>query len=257
MESGLKVDTDGGIVRLTLIRPERRNTLTRAVCAALRDALAAAAADPGCRAVVIQGTGGAFASGADLVELNELRGQRERLLAAYRELRATQELLYRLERPTVAAIDGHCLGAGLSLALACDLCIATPGSRFSAPPARLGLMYSTAEIRRLVQRIGTARTRDLLFTGRWVDGVEAASIGLIERLCAPAELDARVRDHLEQIAACSPGAIRNAKRQLLALEEGGVSSTRDDLLAEEAFFEPDGTEGMAAFVERRRPRFAP
>lgn len=255
MDSGLKIDIDAGVVRLTLVRPETRNSLTREVCAALRDALTAAAADPACRAVVVQGTGGSFASGADLAEFNRLRGQRETLIAAYRELRATQELLYRLERPTVAAIDGHCLGAGLSLALACDLCIATVRSTFGAPPARLGLVYSDAEIRRLALRVGTARARDLLFTGRRIDATESLALGLIERLVGDSELDGAVRECIGQFAACSPGALRKAKRQILALEQRGQTGTPDDALAEEAFFEPDGIEGMTAFLERRQPRF--
>lgn len=257
MSAELDVATVNGVTRLTLTRPETRNSLTRTACAAIREALTAAAADPTCRAVVIEGSGGAFASGADLAEFQQLREQRSRLLVTYRELRATQELLYSLDRPTVAAVDGFCLGAGLSLALACDLVMATPRSVFAAPPARLGMLYSDREVWRLALRVGFARSRDLLFTGRRVGAREAFDLGLIERLSGADGLDAVLDEVLGQFAACSPGALRETKRQLLRFERSGAAAVGDDTLAEEALFAADAIEGIAAFLEHRPPRFLP
>jgi len=252
-DSGLNVVTANGVTRLTFARPESRNSLTRPLCAAIRAALTEAAADGQVRAVVIQGSGGSFASGADLAEL----GDRASSLESYRELRATQELLYVLDRPTVAAIDGFCIGAGLSLALACDIRIGTPRSVFAAPPARLGLLYSDRELWRLTLRIGSARSRDLLFTGRRVSAAEALQLGLIERLSDGDGLDASLDEVLQQIAACAPRALRRTKQQILRLEREGAAGVRDDTLAEEALFDADGVEGIAAFLERRAPRFPP
>jgi enoyl-CoA hydratase/carnithine racemase len=243
-------------MRLTLTRPETRNSLTRSLCAAIRGALTAAAADLECRALVIEGSGGSFASGADLAELERLRAQPELLLAAYRELRETQELLYQFDRPTVAAVDGFCLGAGLSLALACDLRIGTPRSVFAAPPARLGLVYSDREVWRLALRIGCARSRDLLFTGRRVSAPEALELGLIERVSEPDGLDAALDELVLSFAGCSPAALRKTKRQILRFEREGAPGVWDDTLAEDALFEADGVEGIAAFLERRAPRFS-
>jgi len=257
MSAELGVATVDGVTRLTLTRPETHNSLTRSACAAIREALTAAAADPGCRAVVILGSGGAFASGADLAEFAQLREQRASLLASYRELRATQELLYALELPTVAAIDGFCIGAGLSLALACDLAIGTPRSVFAAPPARLGMVYSDREVWRLALRIGFARSRDLLFTGRRVSAQEAFELGLLQRLSGADGLDAVVDEVLGQFAACSPGALRKTKRQLLRFERSGAAAVGDDTLAEDSLFDADAIEGIAAFLERRPPRFLP
>jgi enoyl-CoA hydratase/carnithine racemase len=254
MEEELRIDR-GVITRFTLTRPDVRNSLTRSVCAALRAGLTAAAADAECRAVVIQGSGGCFASGADLAELTRLREQRDLLLATYRELRATQELVYAFDRPTVAAIDGFCLGAGLSLALACDLRLATRRSVFAAPPARLGMLYSDLEVWRLALRIGAARSRDLLFTGRRVAAEEAFAMGLIDRLSADDGLDAVLNELLEHVAACSPRSLRKTKSQLLRFEREGAPGARDDGLAEEALFEADAVEGIAAFLGRRPPRF--
>jgi enoyl-CoA hydratase/carnithine racemase len=231
--------------------------LNRSLCAALRAALTAAAADPLCRAVVLQGSGGSFASGADLAELARPSEQRALVLEAYRELRATQELLYALDRPTVAAIDGYCLGAGLSLALACDMRIATLRSVFAAPPARLGLLYSDRELWRLALRVGFARSRDLLFTGRRVAAAEALDLGLVERLCEDELLDTALSELLDQFAACSPRALRNTKQQILRFERAGAAGVQGDALAEEALFDGDGIEGIRAFLERRPPRFLP
>jgi enoyl-CoA hydratase/carnithine racemase len=257
MDPGLQVDTAGGVTRLTLTRPESRNSLTRSLCAAMRAALNAAAADSQVRAVVIQGSGGSFASGADLAELGGGGEPHAAALGTYRALRSTQELLYALDRPTVAAIDGFCLGAGLSLALACDLRIGTERSVFAAPPARLGLLYSDREIWRLMLRIGAARSRDLLLTGRRVTATEALELGLIERLTTSESLDAVLETLLEQFSACSPRALAKTKQQILRLEREGAAGVRDDTLAEEALFSADAVEGIAAFLERRTPRFPP
>jgi enoyl-CoA hydratase/carnithine racemase len=257
MESDLSVVAAGGVTRLTLTRPESRNALSRSLCAALRAALRAAAADPQCRAVLLQGSGGCFASGADLSEFDRPSEQREFVLEGYRELRATQELLYALDRPTVAAIDGHCLGAGLSLALACDLRIATPRSIFAAPPAQLGLLYSDRELWRLALRVGFARSRELSFTGRRVAAAEALQLGLIERLSEADGLDVASNELLGQLTACSPRSLRMTKQQILRFEREGAAGVQGDTLAEEALFDTDGIEGIRAFLERRTPRFRP
>jgi enoyl-CoA hydratase/carnithine racemase len=256
MDEGLSVSIEKGVARLRLTRPEKRNSLTRSVCALLHAALTAAADDPMCRAVVIEGSGGSFASGADLKDLERLRGSRPLLLAMYRELRATQELLYAMDRPTIAAIDGYCFGAGLSLALACDLRLASSRSIFSAPPARLGLIYSDREVWRLALRIGTARARDLLFTGRRVEAVEALQLGLIERMTDAGGFAAALDEMLGQLASCSQNSLRKTKEQLLRLEREGPRGIAGDGPAEDAFFEPDAAEGMAAFLGRRAPRFS-
>jgi enoyl-CoA hydratase/carnithine racemase len=257
MESDLIVAIDRGVARLKLNRPETRNALTRPLCAALRAALAdiERQPDPGSAAVVIEGCGGAFASGADIAELDRLRTAPAELLAFYRDLRATQELVYGLERITIAAIDGYCMGAGLSLALACDLRVATPRSVFSAPPAKLGLLYSEREVSRLANRVGGACARDLLFTGRRVAAEEASRLGLIERLATADALDSAVNGLIEQLQACSPAALRKTKAQLLRLERQGAAAMTGEQEAEEAFFQPDAAEGISAFLAGRPPRF--
>jgi enoyl-CoA hydratase/carnithine racemase len=225
------------------------------VCRELQGALIRAAEDANCRFLVIEGSGGAFASGADIAELDALRANRAELLTLYRELRAVQELLYGMNRVTIAVIDGYCLGAGLSLALACDLRLATARSVFAAPPARLGLIYSDTEVWRLALRVGAAGARDLLFTGRRVAAEEALRLGLIQRLSAADDPQALLSELLGELDSCSPGSLRKTKAQILRLEREGVHGLRGDADAEDAFFGPDAAEGMRAFLERRKPRF--
>ena len=185
-----------------------------------------------------------------------LRADRPRLLAAYRQLRATQELLYGLPKPTIARIDGYCMGAGLSLAIACDLRLATPRSTFAASPSRIGLIYSDREVWRLALRIGMAGARDLLFTGRRISGTEALHLGLIDRLSEPADAETDCRRLLDELAAGSQHSVRKTKGQLLRMERALQAGTgADESEAEESFFEPDAAEGFLAFLERRAPRF--
>jgi enoyl-CoA hydratase/3-hydroxyacyl-CoA dehydrogenase len=157
----------------------------------------------------------------------------------------------------VAAIDGYCLGAGLSLALACDLRIATVRSVFAAPPAQLGLLYSDRELWRLALRVGYARSRDLLFTGRRVAAQEALEWGLVERLSEVDGLDSASNQLLDQFDACSPRSLRRTKQQILRFEREGAAGVQGDTLAEEALFDADGIEGIRAFLEHRTPRFPP
>jgi enoyl-CoA hydratase/carnithine racemase len=253
---GLDVRRQGSVARLRFTRPESRNSLSRELCAALGAALAAVAADSGCRAVVLEGSGGSFASGADLAEIGRLRAAPRELIDGYRRLRETQEQLYTMDCPTVAVIDGFCMGAGLSLALACDFRIAAAGSIFAAPPARLGLIYSDREIWRLMQRVGVLHSRELLFTGRRIDTARAREMGLVDSVGDSAALAPAVDALIADLLACSASSLRTMKRQLLRLETGGASAVGDDALAEAAFTGADAAEGIAAFLERRAPRFA-
>jgi enoyl-CoA hydratase/carnithine racemase len=256
MDAGFIVAASNGVVRLKFNRPETRNALTSAVCAALQAQLVRIADDPECRALVIEGSEGAFVSGADVAHLQALRSDRPQLLAMYRQLRATQEQLYALTLPTVALIDGFCMGAGLSLAMACDLRVATARSEFAASPARLGLIYSRCEVSRLVMHIGAGSARDLLFTGRRVDGAEALHLGLIQRLVRPQDMESALAELLREFAGCAPSSLRKSKQQLLRLERLAANDGDGDAEAEDALFQADAAEGMRAFLERRAPRFS-
>jgi enoyl-CoA hydratase/carnithine racemase len=253
---GVELALEAGVARIRLARPASRNSLSSAVCAELRALLVQLESDPACDFVVITGSGGSFASGADIAELQALRADPPRLAAAYRLLRSVHERLYRMPQPTLAAIDGPCFGAGLSLAVACDLRIATARSSFGAAPARLGMLYGNAELCRLALRIGMGRTRDLMYTGRRLDAAAALQAGLIEHLCGDDELDARCAGLLDELRKCAASSLRGTKQQLLALEQAQFAPLfHDDSGAEASVLGPDAGEGLAAFMERRSPRF--
>jgi enoyl-CoA hydratase/carnithine racemase len=253
---GLAVMLADGIARLRFTQPQTHNALSAATCTQLRYALDQIATDHSVRLVLLEGSGGSFASGANISELASLAEHPPQLRATYRLLRATQERLYALPQPTVAVIDGFCIGAGLSLAVACDLRLATPRSQFCAPPATMGLLYSNIEIARLVQLVGAARARDLLFTGRRLRADEAFAAGLVNRLSDEAQLDSCVAEIAASILAASSMSLRAFKRQIIALERAAAGSAlADDCSAEDAFFAPDATEGLRAFLEKRKPVF--
>jgi len=250
--------TDDGVVLLTLDLPERRNAMTEELTAAWAEAVPALAADPGVRCVVVTGAGSAFCAGGDLSWLEEggvlgVDGLRARMLPFYRTWLSVRDL----EVPTVAALNGPAVGAGLALALACDLRYAVPGARLSAPFTALGIHPGMATTWLLPEVAGIAVARDLLLTGRAVTGTEAVGLGLVNGTF-PAEtfLD-DVLGIAHTIASRAPVATRLTK---VALAGGGHASF-DAALAWEAVAQPvtmataDAGEGVRAQRERRTARF--
>jgi enoyl-CoA hydratase len=247
-----------GVVVLTLSVPARRNAMTAELTAAWAAAIPAIAADPTVRAVVVTGEGTVFCAGGDLSWL-EIGGN-----ASPDELRARMYPFYTtwltirdVPVPTIAAVNGPAIGAGLCLALACDLRYAAPGARFSAPFTSLGMHPGMAATYLLPEVVGLARAREMFFTGRSVDAAEAASIGLVNRVVPADDLLGATVGAAERIAATAPIATKLTKA---ALRDG-----RHDLrqaLEWEALAQPvtmaseDMLEGIRAQVERRRPVFS-
>jgi enoyl-CoA hydratase len=255
--SPLQVERTGdGVVLLTLSVPDRRNAMTTALTDAWSRAMTGLRTDRGLRCVVVTGAGSAFCAGGDLAWLGDSRNApvdffRSRMTAFYRDWLTIRDL----EVPTIAAINGPAIGAGLAVALACDLRYATPEARMSAPFTALGLHPGMAMTWLLPEVTSLAVARDLLLTGRSVRGPEAVSLGLVSALAD------NVVDHAlsaaRTIAACAPLATRLTKT---ALARGGHRSI-EDALEWEALAQPvtmataDLHEGLAAQQERRRPVF--
>jgi enoyl-CoA hydratase len=237
----------------TIDRPERRNALNAEVCVQLLEHFDA---DQDLRAVVITGAGDqAFSAGADLVVRAEdasepgggdtFRPAFERVLAAIVDYPA----------PVLAAINGAAIGAGLQLAVACDVRIAVPTATFSIPAARLGVFLSPANVHRLAALVGQGAARDLLLTARTLDVDEAVAVGLVQRRSYDA-LAASVELAVE-IAQLAPLTVQGHKRAL-NLVLGGVDPAGEDemrALEARAFGSRDLQEGLAAFTEKRNPRF--
>jgi enoyl-CoA hydratase/carnithine racemase len=258
-EAPLRVDRrDDGVVVLTLALPERRNAMTAELTQAWTEAIAALRPDRDVRAVVVTGEGSAFCSGGDLSWIGEspdltVDSIRDRMLPFYRAWLGIRDL----EVPTIAAINGHAVGAGLCLALACDLRYAAAGATLSAPFTALGMHAGMAATWLLPEAVGMPAARELLFTGRRVDADEAHRIGLVNGVFAPEELLAGALDVAARIAANGPVAVRLT---VAGLRNGGHRSL-DAALQYEALAQPvtfattDLAEGIAASKERRSPRF--
>jgi enoyl-CoA hydratase len=244
------------IAFLTFNRPHARNALTWAMYDALVDACEQVDADPGIRVFVIRAAGDSFAAGTDIAQFTTFRASADGL-AYERRLDAVIDRLERVTAPTIAQVHGVAAGGGCAIALACDLRVCTPAARFGVPIARtLGNCLSAANYARLVDLIGPARTKDLLFTGRLIDAAEANDLGLVTRLAELEALDGAVRELAERIASNAPFTLRATKEAVrrIALHRRLGPGAADDLVSD-CYGSADFREGVEAFLAKRTPRF--
>ena len=246
-----------GVVVLTLNRPERRNAIDPALRDALAAALDAAATDPAVRGIVLTGAGGAFCAGGDLDRFDDLHDAR-----AYRHVshRLTDliESIERLEKPVVAAIDGVAVGAGLTLALACDWRVGAPTARLLFRDGRIGLVPTHGGLTRLVKLLGLARAKEVLLGGDDLDAEAARAAGLLSELAPSADaLPAVARARVERMLGRAPLSFAAAKRLLhVAADVDQRSGMLAESLAQTALLQSeDHREGLAAVRERREPDF--
>jgi enoyl-CoA hydratase len=253
--TNVRLDIDSGVAFLRIDRPERRNALDTATRTALIAGLDWAGISADIRVVVISGEGGkSFASGADLSDSGRPSGTAAR---AQLEGRRVYDAVVECARPVVAMIDGYCLGGGCELAAACDLRIASTRSTFGQPEIRLGIIPGGGATQRLPRLIGLGNATRLVLTGELIDADEAFRIGLVDRVVAPDDLERSTRELCASIARHSPVALGLAKRALHAATElslgDGLAFERQLLYA--ALDSADAAEGIAAFRDKRQPRF--
>jgi enoyl-CoA hydratase/carnithine racemase len=245
-----------GVARLTIDHPEKRNALDHAIL----DAIAAVVPELDCRCLLVTAAGPVFSAGYDIGGLprDEFAHQAEALVAHpfHDAIAALDSFAF----PSVAALNGHAIGGGLELALSCDLRIASEDAKVGMPPARLGLVYSHTGLRKFVDVIGVARTRELFFTARNIDAPTAERWGLVNAVVPPDEVAGRGVELAAEIAANAPLSQRGNKRVLSALlaAEGALDpETERELveLREACFRSDDFYEGVRAFAEKRRPKW--
>jgi enoyl-CoA hydratase/carnithine racemase len=255
----LQIETRDGVSTLTLNNPARHNAMNFAMWQALPDLLQAFAEDSDARVLVLAGAGTrAFCSGNDVSEFDRVRSTPAQI-AHYNELQRTVcTRLASLAKPTIAMIDGYCLGAGLEFALLCDFRYCTPASRFAVPAVKLGLPYRYEDIVKLLDVIGPAHTREMVLGGRQIDGESARRIGLAHRLATSREaLEKDVAELASELAAAAPLSLAAAK---LTINEAMRRDADPDLalcqrLADEVYASKDYVEGRAAFAAKRKPAF--
>jgi enoyl-CoA hydratase/carnithine racemase len=256
----------GGVVRLTISNPTKRNALDHpllnAITAALGELASADAgqgsSNAGC--VVITGAHGMFSAGYDIGEIPEegFEEQAERLVA--HPFTEAIDALEAFPYPTLAVMPGHTIGGGLELALACDLRLAQDDITLGMPPAKLGLVYSHTGLRRFINTIGAARTRELFLLGRFIDARTALAWGLVNRVAPAGEMDAVARELAAELAGNAPLAQRGNKRVIARLLEaaGQLPAEVEEELVElrrASFASQDLREGIRAFAEKRPARW--
>ena len=254
-ESELLFERDGAIAFVTFNRPEARNAMTWAMYDALFAACEQVDADDELQVLILRGAGGkAFVAGTDITQFVELRSA-EDALAYEQRLEQVVGRLEAVRKPTIAAIDGVAVGGGAVLALACDLRYCTPHSRFGVPIARtLGNCLSIANCSRLIDLIGPARTKELLYRAQLLEAEPAERCGLVNAIIPAERLDEHVREVAQEIAANAPitlSVTKAAISQILAHRR----PQEDPELITRAYTSEDFKEGVDAFIAKRKPNF--
>jgi enoyl-CoA hydratase/carnithine racemase len=251
-----------GVVRLTISNREKRNALDHPILDAITATLTElCTGESGTRCVVVTGAHGMFSAGYDIGEIpdEEFEERAERLVA--HPFTEAIDALEAFPYPTLAVLPGHTIGGGLELALACDLRVAKDTIKLGMPPAKLGLVYSHTGLRRFIDAIGAARTRELFLLGSYIDAPSAQQWGLVNRLAPAEELDAVALEVASELAGNAPLSQLGNKRvigALLRAESELPCEVEEELieLRRASFASQDMREGMKAFAEKRPPRWS-
>lgn len=250
---------DDGIGWVIFNHPERHNALSLEMWQGLGDILEAFAGDERVNVAIMRGAGEkAFISGADISEFDTSRANSGQKADYNRIMGRANRWLGEFDKPLIALIEGYCIGGGLATALAADIRIATPDSRFGIPAARLGLGYDYEGLAKLARIVGPAHARDIMFSARFFDALEAHGMGLINFVHARAEIEQQALTYARRIASNAPMTVKAAKAAVNAWERGErpdeVAEVRK--LVDACFDSEDYKEGRRAFKEKRTPDFA-
>jgi enoyl-CoA hydratase len=253
----LIVEKSAGVGRIMLDNQARRNAMTFEMWRDLPIVLNDFVADDDVRVVVLSGRGGkAFCAGADISQFEKNRSGEEATAMYNAAVAEASNTLATLTKPTIAKIEGFCIGGGLGIALCCDLRIANDLSSYAVPAAKLGLGYAHEGLKRLVDLVGPSTAKEIFFTARQFTPDEALGMGLINRVVPRALLDAYVDDYATRIAENAPLTIHAAKTVIneLIKSEGPDYELCEQVVAE-CFASEDYQEGRKAFMEKRKPQF--
>ena len=251
-------EKDGPIGWITFNNPERRNAVSLAMWEALADIVRDFESDKAIRVIVLKGAGDrAFVSGADISEFEEKRSSPETTRTYNDASGKATVALKHVGKPTIAMIRGFCIGGGVSVALSCDMRIASEGAKFGVPAAKLGLGYEAEGVRKLMDVVGPSFAKEIFFTARQFTAQEAVAMGLVNRLVPDGQLETYVRDYAVTIAANAPLTVASIKT--IVGEVAKDESARDMVLCQQVvdrcFNSEDYVEGRSAFMAKRKPIF--
>ena len=252
------VEKRGAVGWIVFNQPEKKNAINDAMWRAIPAAMAEFDRDAEVRCIAFRGAGSeAFAAGADISEFENVRSDRG-AVAEYDDL--LDRVLHSIQdslKPSLAMIHGYCLGGGVEIALACDLRYCGQSAQFGIPAAKLGLGYNIEGHKRLLETVGHARTREIMFLGRRYDAGEALAMGLAHRVLPDAELERYVDGVIETLCKNAPLAIANSKTILeqYVKSAGAPDTARMRAAIERCAKSADYIEGRRAFMEKRKPRF--
>ena len=247
-----------GVGYITFNNPEKHNAVSIEMWDALEQILDGFRSSTDIRVIVLNGAGGkAFVSGADISKFDKERSSKEAGLSYNRRTQKVYENLETFPKPTIAMIDGYCIGGGLNLAVCCDIRICSEKSKFAMPAAKLSLGYPFSSIKRLFNVMGPGMAKHFMFTAEKISASEALACGLVQKLVSEDNIDSYVKDYALNIANNAPLTIKAMKQ--IGIEISKNSDERDLLLCEKlasaCFDSEDYKEGRKAFMEKRKPNF--
>lgn len=251
----IDLEIAGGVATLTMNRPDKHNAINLAMWQAFATLLPPLAADPAIEVLVLRGTpGGPFSAGADVGEFRELRSTPESAAAYGEAVDAGEAAITRFPKPTIAMIEGFAIGGGSQVALACDLRLCAPDSRFGITPAKLGIVYPMASTARLVDVVGPAWASWILFTGDLIDAPTALRIGLVHEVCE--DVTARTAELVATLSSRAQVSLMGAKA-LIAKVSRGERTVDDEVRRHyhDSLHSPEYTEGVEAFLTKRATDF--
>lgn len=247
-----------GVGYITFNNPEKHNAVSIEMWDALEQILDGFRSSQEIRVIVLSGAGGkAFVSGADISKFDKERSSKEAVLSYNKRTQKVYENLETFPKPTIAMIDGYCIGGGLNLAVCCDIRICSEKSKFAMPASKLSLGYPFSSIKRLFDVMGPGMAKHFMFTAEKISASEALACGLVQKLVSEDSIDSYVKDYALNIANNAPLTIKAMKQ--IGIEISKNSDERDLLLCEKlasaCFDSEDYKEGRKAFMEKRKPNF--
>ncbi|HEV2074952.1 MAG TPA: enoyl-CoA hydratase/isomerase family protein [Thermoleophilaceae bacterium] len=254
----VEIEDRGAVRHVVMARAEKRNAMNAELVLGLGEAFEEAARDHSVRCVVVRGEGPGFSSGMDLSALRELSERPEDLRSFRGAILRAWSILEEMTKPTVCQVHGACIGGAMELALACDLRVVAEDAVCGLPEVRVGLLPDVGGCSRLPAVVGLGVAKELIMTGRIIDGHEAHRIGLANRVVAAAELEAATEALCGELLACAPLAVGLAKRVVDSAAKPALASTLEQEVTAQSVLaaSEDFAEGARAFLDKRQPEFA-